>query len=184
MIEAIDPTHIHLTSILYILNVFDNLYMLWMCIWMRPHHGTAANVGQACGILLQVWATLRWYVMVKWGEWGYRPNPYSSHIHIIYIKDVWQPLYAVDVHMDVSTPRYGRSCRPSFWNFATNLGKSSRTPDPVMVKAWEDRSRSEPSKVLRVSTAIYQHPPHDFMWRSQMESEKQCEMDKETQRNN
>ena len=73
----------------------------------------------------EIWATLRWYVMVKWGDWGCtRPNPYSSHIHIIHIKGVWQPLYAVDVHMDVSPPRYGRSCRPSFWNFVRNLGYS------------------------------------------------------------
>jgi len=34
VIEAVDPTHIHLTSMLYIYKVFDNLYMLWMCIWM------------------------------------------------------------------------------------------------------------------------------------------------------
>ena len=69
----------------------------------------------------EIWASLSWYVMVKWGDWGCRPNPYSSHIHVIYIKGVWQPLYAVDVHMYVSPPPYGRSCRPSFWNFATNL---------------------------------------------------------------
>jgi len=40
------------------------------------------------------------------------------------IKGVWQPLYAVDVHMDVSPPRYGRSCRLSYWNFVRNLGYS------------------------------------------------------------
>jgi hypothetical protein len=49
---------------------------------------------------------------------------FISHQCYIYIYDVWQPLNAVDVHMDVSPPRYGRSCRPSFWNFATNLGNS------------------------------------------------------------
>jgi hypothetical protein len=52
-----------------------------------------------------------------------RPNPYSSHINVLYIKGVWQPLYAVDVHMDVSPQRYGCTCRPSFWNFARNLGQ-------------------------------------------------------------
>ena len=121
----------HITLI-YIYNVFDNLYMLWMCIWMCPHHLTAAHIDQAFGILPQIWASLSWYVMVKWGDWGYRPNPYSSQIHIIYIKGVWQPLYAVDVHMDVSTPPYGRSCRPSFWNFATNQGKSQLICDGEM----------------------------------------------------
>jgi len=124
VIEAVDPAHIHLRSILYIYKVFDNLDMLWMCIWMCPLHVMTAHVYQAFEILLQIWASLSWYVMVKWGDWGCRPNPYSSHLHIIYIKGVWQPLYAVDVHMDVSTPRYGRSCLPSVLNFATNLGKS------------------------------------------------------------
>ena len=38
MIEAVDPTTTHLTSLLYIYKVFDNLYMLWMCIWMYHHH--------------------------------------------------------------------------------------------------------------------------------------------------
>ena len=59
-----------------------------------------------------------------------------THIHltsILYIqKSVWQPLYAVDVHMDVSTPCYGRSCRQSFWKFATNLGKSQLICDGEM----------------------------------------------------
>ena len=86
VIEAIDPTHIHLTSILYIYKVFDNLYMLWMCIWMCPHHLMAAHVDQAFGILPQIWASLCWYVMVKWGVWGCRPNPYSSHINAMYTR--------------------------------------------------------------------------------------------------
>jgi hypothetical protein len=127
VIEAIDPTHIHLTSMLYTYKrckEFDNLNMLWMCIWMCPHNVMAAHVEQAFGIWLQIWATLSWYVMVKCGDWGCRPNPYSSHINAIYIQGVWQPLYAVDVHMDVSPPRYSRSCRPSFWNLATNLSDS------------------------------------------------------------
>ena len=34
MIEAVDPSTTHLTSLLHIYNVFDNLYMLWMCICM------------------------------------------------------------------------------------------------------------------------------------------------------
>ena len=42
-----------------------------------------------------------------------------------------------------------------------------------------DRSRSEPSKVLRVSTAIYQHPPTISCGEAKMESEKQWEMDGE-----
>ena len=170
VIEAIYPTHIHLTSIIYIKGVWQPLYALdvhmdvstprygrscwpsfWNFVrnlgysqaithgemrWLRLHtqpifishpyyiykrclttficcgcaYGsvspprTAAHADQACRILRQIWTSLSWYVMVKWGDWGCRPNPYSSHIHIIYIKGVWQPLYAVDVHKDVYPP--------------------------------------------------------------------------------
>jgi len=62
--------------------------------------------------------------MVKCGDWGCTLTPYASHINVIYIKGVWQPLYAVNVHMDVYPPHYGCSCRPSFWNFVRNLGYS------------------------------------------------------------
>jgi hypothetical protein len=57
VIEAAHPTHIHLTSMLYIYKVFDNLYMLWMCIWMCPHHAMVALTDQAFVILLEIWAT-------------------------------------------------------------------------------------------------------------------------------
>ena len=73
-------SHIH---VIYI-KVFDNLYMQRMCIWMCPHHLTAAHVDQVFGILPQIWASLSWYVMVKWGDWGCGPNPYSSHLNYIY----------------------------------------------------------------------------------------------------
>ena len=57
MIEAVDPTHIHVRSILYIYKVFDNLYMLWMCIWMCTHHAMVAHADLAFGILLEIWTT-------------------------------------------------------------------------------------------------------------------------------
>ena len=124
--------HIHLTSMLYIYKVFNNLYMLWMCIWMSPHHVMVAHADLAFGILREIWATPRQYVMVKCSDWGCTPNPYSSHINAIYIKGVWQPLYAVDVHMDVSPPSYGCSCRPSFWNYARYMGDSQAISDGEM----------------------------------------------------
>ncbi len=57
VIEAVDPTHIHLTSMSYIYKVFDTLYMLWMCIWMCPHHVRAAHADHAFGILLEILVT-------------------------------------------------------------------------------------------------------------------------------
>ena len=70
--------------------------------------------------------------MVKCGAWGCTPNPYSSHINVIYIKGVWQPLYAVDVHIEVFPPRYGCSCLPSFSNFVRKLSYSQAISDGKM----------------------------------------------------
>ena len=70
--------------------------------------------------------------MVKCSDWGCTPNPYSSHINVIYIKGVWQPLYAVDVHIDVTPPRYGCSCPPSFWNYVRYMGNSQAISDGEM----------------------------------------------------
>jgi len=50
VIEAVDPTNFHLISTLYIYQVYDKLYMPWMCIWMSPHHHTATHADQAFGI--------------------------------------------------------------------------------------------------------------------------------------
>jgi len=132
VIEAVHPTHSHLTSMLYIYKVFDNLYMLWMCIWMCFHHVMVAHADLPFGILSGIRATPRRLLMVKCGACGCTPNPYSSHINVIYIKGVWQPLYAVDAHMDMSPPCYGCSCRPSFWNFVRILGYSKAMSDGEM----------------------------------------------------
>jgi hypothetical protein len=70
--------------------------------------------------------------MVKCSDWGCTPNPYSSHINVIYIKGVWQPLYAVDVHMDMFPPCYGCSCRSTFWKFVRNMGYSQAISDGEM----------------------------------------------------
>jgi hypothetical protein len=38
------------------------------------------------GNLLEIWATPRQQVIVNFGAWGCTPNPYSSHINVIYIR--------------------------------------------------------------------------------------------------
>ena len=78
---------------------------LWL---LMPIYGTFLNFVRNLGYSQAISdGEMRWLR-------GCTPSPYSSHINVIYIKGVWQPLYAVDVHMDVSPPRYGCSCRPSF----------------------------------------------------------------------
>ena len=65
-------------------------------------------------------------------DWGCRPNPDWSHINVRHMKGVWQPSYAVDVHMDVSSPHYGCWCWPSFWNFGRILGNAHTITDGEM----------------------------------------------------
>jgi hypothetical protein len=69
------------------------------------------------GSELEFWVTFGWWMMVKCGDWGCRPNQDCSHINIKHIQGVWQLSYAVDVHMDVSLslPHYGcsSSSKPS-----------------------------------------------------------------------
>ena len=78
VIDAVDPTHIHLTSILYIYKVFDNLYMLWMCIWMSPHHVLplmSTELVEFCHKSGQVSADIWW-----WNEVIEATHP--THIHL------------------------------------------------------------------------------------------------------
>ena len=58
MIDAVDPTHIHLTSTSYIYKVFDKLYAVDVHMDVS-HHVLAAHADQDLGIsLLKIWATL------------------------------------------------------------------------------------------------------------------------------
>ncbi len=57
MIEAVDPIKIDPTSMSITYKVFDNLHMLWMCIWMCPYKIRAALVDQAFGSHLEFWVT-------------------------------------------------------------------------------------------------------------------------------
>ena len=52
---------------------------------MCPHHVMAAHADLAFGILSEIWGPPRQYVMVKCGDRGRTPNPYLSHINVIYI---------------------------------------------------------------------------------------------------
>jgi hypothetical protein len=54
------------------------------------------------GSRLEIWVTPGQQMMVKCSDWGCRPNQDWSHINVRHIQGVWQPSYAVDVHMDAS----------------------------------------------------------------------------------
>jgi len=100
---------------------------VWQSLYAVDVHMDVSPPRYGCSCRPTFWNFVRNLVYsqaIKCGGWDCKPNPYSSHINVIYIKGVWQPLYAVDVHMDVSPPRYICSCRPSFWNFARNMGYS------------------------------------------------------------
>jgi len=116
VLEAAHPTHIHLTSMLYIKSVWQPLHAVDVHMDVSPpRYGCSCrptfwnfvrNLGYSQAISDVEMQCLRLHT-----------QPISSHINCIYLKGVWQPLHAVDVHMDVFPPRYGCSCRPSILEF-------------------------------------------------------------------
>jgi hypothetical protein len=77
------------------------------CVWApsyavdrhmdAPLHCYTRKVGPYLGKLDQ----LGYYeVMAWWHCWGCRPPLTAFHIHIEYMKRVWAPSYAEDMHMD------------------------------------------------------------------------------------
>jgi hypothetical protein len=45
MVEALNRSTLHLTSISYIYKVFEHLDMLWMGVWVHPYADTSAQGG-------------------------------------------------------------------------------------------------------------------------------------------
>ena len=92
---------------------FDNLHMLWTCIWMSPYHVMAAFVCQAFRSILNPGYLLRGkpqcIVVVK------VKTQSKGLIHLCPTQQgVWQSSYDVVVQMDESIPRYSCSFLPSF----------------------------------------------------------------------
>jgi hypothetical protein len=110
-------------------NVFVNLHMQWMCIWMRPYNITAPLIDPAFASHLEFWVTPGQQMMIKCGDWGCGPHQDWSHINVKPMQCVWQTSYAVDVHMDVSLQHYSCSPSPSFWKSPRILGNSWATND-------------------------------------------------------
>ena len=65
MIEAVDPIKTDPTSMSDTCQVFENLHMQWMCIWMRPYNITAALIDQSLGSHREIWVTPGGQMMVK-----------------------------------------------------------------------------------------------------------------------
>jgi hypothetical protein len=117
VIEAVNPIKIDPTWMSDTCKVFDNLHMQWMRIWMCPYNITVTLVDQALGRHLEIWVTPGQQMMVKYGDWGCKPNQdWSEHINVRHMQGVWQPSYAVDVNMDVSLQSSSSPCWPSFGN--------------------------------------------------------------------
>ena len=55
VVDAIDPLKMAHALMSNTYNVFDNLHMMWMCIWMSPYHFKAAPVCLAFGNFIESW---------------------------------------------------------------------------------------------------------------------------------
>jgi hypothetical protein len=85
---AVDPTQIDLSSLSSMYKVFDNLYRLWMCIWMWPYHITAALIDQSLGSELEFSITPRQQIIVKCGDSCCKPNSNRPHINVKNVQSV------------------------------------------------------------------------------------------------
>ena len=73
LIEAVDPIKTDPTSMSDTWKVFDNIHMLWMCIWMCPNNIPSAPDDKALGSHLEIWVTPGQQMMVKWSDWAVDP---------------------------------------------------------------------------------------------------------------
>jgi len=104
---------------------------MWMPVKNQiiPYNITAPIIDQAFGSHQEFWVTPGQQMMVKCGDWGCGPNQDWSHINVKPMQGVWQPSYAVDVHMDATLQHYSPSCWPGFWESSRILGNSLATND-------------------------------------------------------
>jgi hypothetical protein len=66
VIEAVDPIKTDPTSMSDTCKVFDNLLMLWMCIWMHKNNIPATPADKALGTShLEIWVTSGQQMVVK-----------------------------------------------------------------------------------------------------------------------
>jgi len=106
VVEALDSFKKAPIWISIIFKVVDNLYMLWMCLWMRPYHVTASLIGQAFRMLLPipgnpgqqttVLCSMQWLRLWTHSLW----HPLQCQT---YVRCLTKPAYAVDVHMCASS---------------------------------------------------------------------------------
>ena len=108
--------------------MFHNLHMLWMCIYLSPHHISAALIGQ------DFWSyvlPLPWILVTSWGgnhsivQWSWDYQPIQHGFHKL-CQNVSMVFHDADVHVCETLSRYCRSRWPSFWKLPRNLVISQR----------------------------------------------------------
>jgi hypothetical protein len=117
MIVAPHPLDTHITSCLYILKVFDILYM-WLVVIDVPNTDTVMVLSgdPTVGLTLSI-AFVR-------NDWGPPPSWNSNHIQSIHIIGNWYTLYVVSDHMVAakhccSMLAYWVPCVTTAWNWNT-----------------------------------------------------------------
>ena len=102
MVEAVNHSWLHPTSILDVYKVIEHLHMLWMGIWVHPYMVIPVQVGA------KFWKIgVRQSPNVLWCHaWGCKPPLSASHIHIRSLQSVQSPSYAVDGHMNAPLHSY------------------------------------------------------------------------------
>jgi hypothetical protein len=111
----------------YICKVVENLHMLWMGTWTCHHSVPPLSLVKLLEANLEFWVTATPQPVGLCSVWGYGPTPNRSEINVIHMQGGWEPSYAVDGHMDLSSLSPPTLIRQAFGSQAWILGNCQAT---------------------------------------------------------
>ncbi len=110
MVEAQATPRLAPISTWIMYKVFDNLYLLLMGMWMHHQTITTTLVSSYLECELKFLVTDGVWMILLCCDWCSSAAQICIHIHLNHIKGVWQPSYAVDGHLDLSSLLYHHTC--------------------------------------------------------------------------
>ncbi len=99
LVEAVEPFKLHSISISYLYEVFEHLLRLWMGLWLHTHTIITTETSSDLWELAEILLDASVQTMQLHFGWGSRTFQTASHVHVIYIWEVWVPSQVVDRHM-------------------------------------------------------------------------------------
>ncbi len=117
---AVEQFKLHLMSMAYLCEVFENILRLWMGIWLHTHINSNTPVSPDLWELAEILHDASVQTMPLHVGWGWRTFKNASHVLGIHVWGVWAPSQVVDGHMASHSHRYHHRCFPRFVRVCRN----------------------------------------------------------------